>query len=70
MKVDQLIRLTWERNRNIDMVEFMLDEDMAIQGRAIHPIDGMTYREFLYCAYTVAASTDRLEFLIRTNDVH
>jgi hypothetical protein len=70
LSVDQLVKLTWERNRNIDIVEFMLDEAMAIQGRAIHPVDGMTYREFLYCAYTLAASTDRLEFLIRDQDVH
>ncbi len=41
-----------------------------ILARAIHPIDGMTYKEFLYCAYTLAASTDRLEFLIQKPDIH
>ncbi|EED31275.1 putative helicase [gamma proteobacterium NOR5-3] len=70
LTVDQLLRLTWVRNRDIDLVEFMLDDEMSIYGRVIHPIDGMTYREFLYCAYTLAASTDRLEFLLREEDVH
>ena len=68
--VDQLVKLTWQRNKHIDIVEFMLDEDSALMGRAIHPIEGMTYKEFLYCAYTLAVSTDRLEFLIHQPDVH
>lgn len=70
LAVDQLIRFTWTRNRNVDLVEFMLDKDMSIYGRAIHPIESMTYREFLYCAYTLAASTDRLEFLLQEEDIH
>jgi hypothetical protein len=70
LNVDQLVKLTWQRNKHIDIVEFMLDEDSALMGRAIHPIEGMTYKEFLYCAYTLAVSTDRLEFLIHQPDVH
>jgi hypothetical protein len=70
LSVDQLVKLTWQRNKHIDIVEFMLDEDSALMGRAIHPTDGMTYKEFLYCGYTLAASTDRLEFLIQKPDIH
>ncbi|PLW70479.1 hypothetical protein [Pseudohalioglobus lutimaris] len=70
LTVDQLVKLTWRRNQNIDIVEFMLDEDMALQGRAIHPVEGLSYHEFVYCAYTLAAATDRLEFLLQVPDVH
>lgn len=70
LSVDQLVRFTWQRNRHIDIVEFMLDEDMALVGRAIHPIEGMEFKEFLYCAYSLATATDRLEFLIQSPDLH
>ncbi|MDB4542777.1 DEAD/DEAH box helicase family protein [bacterium] len=70
LSVEQLVKLTWERNRHIDIVEFMLDDELSLMGRAIHPVSGMTYREFMYCAYTLAVSTDRLEFLIREQDIH
>lgn len=70
LSVDQLIRLTWQQNQHIDIVEFMLDENMALIGRAIHPIESMDYKEFVYCAYTLAVSTDRLEYLIQVPDIH
>ena len=70
LSVDQLVKLTWQRNKHIDLVEFMLDEELSLMGRAVHPIQGMTFREFLYCAYTLAVSTDRLEFLIQQEDIH
>jgi len=70
LSVDQVIQFTWQRNNHIDLVEFMLDEEGSIVGRAIHPIEGMDFKEFLYCAYTLAASTDRLEYLIQQPDIH
>ncbi len=68
--VDQLVKYTWQRNALIDIVEYMLDNEGHIVGRAIHPIAGMTFKEFFYCAYTLAVSTDRLEYLIQESDVH
>lgn len=70
LSVDQIIRFTWQRNALIDIVEFMLNDKGELVGRAVHPIQGMTEREFLYCAYTLAASTDRLEYLLQEPDLH
>lgn len=70
LSVEQLIKLTWERNRYLDVVEFMLDDEFNLVGRAIHPLEGMDFKEFSYCARTLAESTDRLEFLIREQDIH
>ena len=70
LSVDQIIRFTWQRNELIDIVEFMLNDNAEIVGRAVHPIEGMTLKEFLYCAYTLAASTDRLEYLLQEPDLH
>ena len=70
LSVEQLVKLTWERNRHLDVVEFMLDDEFSLVGRAVHPLEYMNFQEFSYCAYTLAESTDRLEFLIRKQDVH
>lgn len=70
LSIEQLVHLTWERNRYHDIVEFMLDDEYSLMGRAIHPVEGLSYQEFMYCAYTLAVLTDRLEFLIRQEDVH
>lgn len=67
---EQLVRFTWERNANIDIVEFMLDDKENLVGRAVHPIRGLDEKEFLYCAYTLAVEADRLEYLIRQSDEH
>lgn len=67
---EQLIKYTWQRNALVDIVEFMLDKKGNIIGRAVHPIDGMTFKEFFYCAYTLAASADRLEYLLHEPDIH
>ena len=67
---EQLVRFTWERNANIDIVEFMLDDKENLVGRAVHPIKGLDEKEFLYCAYTLAVEADRLEYLIRQSDEH
>jgi hypothetical protein len=70
LSIDQIIRFTWQRNTLIDIVEFMLNDKAEIVGRAVHPIEGMTLREFLYCTYTLATSTDRLEYLLQEPDLH
>ena len=68
LAVDQIVQFTWLFNGNIDLAEFMLDDRMALVGRTVHPVNGMDYKEFIYCAYTLAVSTDRLEFLIQQSD--
>jgi hypothetical protein len=69
LSVDQIVRFTWQRNSVIDVVEFMLNEKAELVGRAVNPIEGMTLREFLYCTYTLATSTDRLEYLLQEPDL-
>ena len=68
LTVDQIVQFTWLFNGNIDLAEYMLDDRMTLVGRTVHPVNGMDYKEFIYCAYTLAVSTDRLEFLIRQRD--
>lgn len=69
LSIEQLVKLTWGRNRNLDVVEYMLDDQFRVVGRAIHPLDEMDFQEFWYCAHTLAESSDRLEFLIREGDI-
>ena len=68
LTVDQIVQFTWLFNGNIDLAEYMLDDRMTLVGRTVHPVNGMDYKEFIYCAYTLAVSTDRLEFLIQQRD--
>ena len=68
LAVDQIVQFTWLFNGNIDLAEFMLDDRMTLVGRTVHPVNGMDYKEFIYCAYALAVSTDRLEFLIQQTD--
>ena len=68
LSIDQVVQFTWLFNSNVDLAEFMLDDRMALVGRTVHPVKGMDYKEFIYCAYTLAVTTDRLEFLIQQPD--
>lgn len=68
LSIDQIIQFTWLFNSNVDLAEFMLDDGMGLVGRTVHPIKGMDYKEFIYCAYTLAVTTDRLEFLVQQRD--
>ena len=68
LSIDQIVQFTWLFNSNIDLAEFMLDDRMALVGRTVHPVKGMDYKEFIYCVYTLAVTTDRLEFLIQQPD--
>jgi hypothetical protein len=48
----------------------VINEENELIGRELHPTDGLTFMEFLYCAYTLAVATDRLEYLIDSEDLH
>jgi hypothetical protein len=66
----QLLRLTWLRNAHVDLAEFTLDNQGNLVGRVVHPVEGLTYKEFMYCAYTLAVGSDRLEYLVQEPDVY
>ena len=68
--VQDVIKYTWIRNRNVDLVEFVVDPASAIVGRVVHPVADMQWDEFIYCAYTLAVETDGLEYLLNKRDVH
>lgn len=68
LTVEEIVKYTWERNRNIDVVEFMLNDEQSIVGRCVHTIDSLHWREFIYCAHVLAAESDRLEYLICEED--
>jgi len=70
LSVERIIKYTWMRNRNIDLVEFVVDPEKAIVGRVVHPFKDMQWDEFIYCAYTLAVETDNLEYLLSQIDVH
>lgn len=64
----KLLEYTWIRNRNIDLVEFVVNPEGAIVGRVVHPLTHMKREEFMYCAYTLAVEVDRLEYIINQTD--
>ncbi|WP_373086547.1 hypothetical protein [Sneathiella sp.] len=68
LTVEEIVKYTWERNRNIDVVEFMLNDEQSIVGRCVHTVDSLHWREFIYCAHVLAAESDRLEYLICEED--
>lgn len=68
LTVEEIVKYTWERNRNIDVVEFMLNDEQSIVGRCVHTVDSLHWREFIYCAHVLAAECDRLEYLICEED--
>lgn len=70
MKPDDIIKLTWGRNRRTDLVEFVVDPQGRLVGRVVHPSENMTFDEFLHCAYTLAVETDGLEYLLGERDTH
>ena len=59
-----LIRFTWQRNVEIDLVEFVLDEDDWLIGRVVHPSLNIQAKEFMYCSYILACETDHLKQII------
>ncbi|WP_339666658.1 DEAD/DEAH box helicase [uncultured Marinobacter sp.] len=69
LSVAKVVENTWERNRNTDVVEFMLDDRQNIVGRCVHPIDSLHWQEFVYCAHVLAVESDRLEYLVCDEDL-
>jgi hypothetical protein len=68
MSKEKLLRLTWLRNRNIDLVEFLVRPDGCLIGRALHPAASMGFDEFVFTAYVLAVEADRLEYMIKEPD--
>jgi hypothetical protein len=69
LSIEKIVEFTWERNRNTDVVEFMLDDAQHIVGRCVHPVDSLHWREFIYCAHVLAVESDRLEYLVCEEDL-
>jgi hypothetical protein len=65
---DKLLRLTWYRNRNIDLVEFIVRPDGCLVGRAFHPASSMGFEEFIFTAYILSVEADRMEYIIKEPD--
>jgi len=65
----KIIEYTWVRNRYVDVVEFLLDKDYGISGRAIHPVNSLDWDEFIFCAYVLAVEADRLEYIFNSQDL-
>jgi len=68
LEAEEIIKYTWMRNRNIDLVEFIVNDADAIVGRVVHPVADMQWDEFIYCAYTLAVEADNLEYLLNKKD--
>ncbi|MEZ8543899.1 DEAD/DEAH box helicase family protein [Vibrio splendidus] len=67
-KDKKIVQYTWMRNKKIDVVEFLLDQEGGISGRIIHPLDNFSWEEFVYCTYTLAVEADRLEYIVDHQD--
>ncbi len=68
MDVDDIIKYTWDRNRYIDIVEFVVNNDGAIIGRVIFPCKHIHNKEILYNAYVLACEADHLEQILHGDD--
>ena len=64
----KIIELTWIRNDNTDLVEFVINDKGELVGRVTHAIASLDWEEFQYCAYTLAAESDRLEYILSAED--
>lgn len=64
----KLLNATWVRNRNIDLVEFLVRPDGDLVGRAFHPLDSMGFEELVFTSFILAAEADRLEYLLKGLD--
>lgn len=65
---DKLLRCTWLRNRNIDLVGFIARPDGCLVARAFHPAQSIGFEEFIFTAYLLAVEADRMEYLISEHD--
>lgn len=65
---DKLLRCTWLRNRNVDLVGFLVRPDGCLIGRAFHPARGLGFEELIFTAFVLAVEADRMEYLIKEDD--
>ncbi|WP_280553468.1 helicase-related protein [Halomonas sp. 25-S5] len=65
---DKLLRSTWLRNRNVDLVGFMVRPDGCLIARAMHPALSMDFEEFIFTAFVLAVEADKMEYLINEDD--
>ena len=65
---DKLLRCTWLRNRNVDLVGFLVRPDGCLIGRAFHPARGLGFDELIFTAFVLAVEADRMEYLIKEED--
>lgn len=65
---DKLLRCTWLRNRNVDLVGFLVRPDGCLVARALHPAASMGFEEFVFSAYVLAVEADRMAYLIMDQD--
>ncbi|MCC5888905.1 MAG: hypothetical protein JJT88_20905 [Gammaproteobacteria bacterium] len=64
----KLLRCTWLRNRNIDLVGFLVRPDGCLIARAMHPAYSLTWEELIFTAFVLAVEADRMEYLIKEED--
>ena len=65
---NEIIKYTWDRNRSIDIVEFVVDNEGAIIGRVVFPCKHIHNKEILYNAYVLACEADHLEQILHGDD--
>ena len=58
---EMLRKYTWERNAQIDLVEFLLNDRQELLGRIVHPASTLQPKELMYFAYILACESDHLE---------
>lgn len=64
----KLLKCTWLRNRNVDLVGFLVRPDGYLVARAFHPASSINFEEFIFTAYVLAVEADRMEYLINESD--
>lgn len=65
---NKLLRCTWLRNRNVDLVGFLVRPDGCLVARAMHPAQSIDFEEFIFTAFVLAVEADRMEYLINEHD--
>ena len=65
---NKLLRCTWLRNRNVDLVGFLVRPDGCLIARAMHPANSIDFEEFIFTAFVLAVEADRMEYLIKERD--
>jgi len=66
----QLIKHTIDRNRRIDLVDFLINPSNELIGRVVHPIESLDKEELYYSIFCLASETDRLEYVLSSDDAN